>query len=239
MHVNRETQHDSWLRPVARPVVAACAFGLALVFVVPRLGAVQADAEKAVLQARAQAGEAFQRGDVKAYRALTTDDFVRVTSTGLMFSRAEWLKRVVPVTGPPRRPGSFDEASIRIYGDAALVTVRNKPVQPDGSPGPVGLFTHRDLAAWERLSAPDHLIIGTDGSKVTRAERVAALKAPPAANAAPPAAESELRLMVKGGSLAVVSWKAGLGRSLKVLAKRGTAWQQVLQQRTPIVAPRS
>ena len=93
----------------------------------------------------------------------------------------------------------------------------------------------RDVAAWERLSAPDHVIIGTTGARTTRSARVAALKAPPAADNDPPSAESELRLMIKGGSLAVVSRKTAQTRSLTILAKRGTGWQQVLQQMSPLV----
>ena len=213
---------------------------------------------------------------------------------GRAFGKAEWVKVTVAAPGPDRRPGSFDETSVRVYGDAALVTVRNKPTAPDGKPGAVTMLTRvfekqgtqwklafaqstdlqtpappsdaapaalpawsastplekealaafdaiqkanrdRDVAAWERLSAPDHVMIGATGVKTTRAERVATLKAPPAAGAAPAPATTERRLMVKGGSLAVVSWKAGAARSIKVLVKRGTGWQQVLNQATPIV----
>ena len=96
----------------------------------------------------------------------------------------------------------------------------------------------RDLAAWERLSAADHTIIGADGARTSRAERVAALKAPapaPAAGTPAAAAEQNVRLMVKG-DLAAVTWTAGNGRSLKVLARRNGQWQQVLQQTSPVVA---
>jgi hypothetical protein len=41
--------------------------------------------------------------------------------------------------------------------------------------------------------------------------------------------------MVKG-DVAAVTWTAGEARSLKVLARRGGQWQQVLQQSSPIVA---
>jgi len=278
------------------------ATALVAALVIVPLVARQAESEKAVLQAIAAVNEAFQRADVKAYDALTTSDFLRVGSNGRVIGKATWLKTVVANSGPARKPGTFDETSVRVYGDAAVVTYRNKPVTSDGTPGPVGYLTRvfekqggqwklaftqstdlqapaapttpappplpawsastplekealaafqaiqkanadRDVAAWERLSAPDHLIITAEGRKTTRAERVAALKAPPAANAAAPTAMSDLRLMVKGGGLAVVSWRSGPAsnptRSLKVLAKRGTAWQQVLQQGSPIVAPKS
>ncbi len=258
------------------------------------VAAAQADAEKAVLQTITQINDAFQRADVTAYDALTTTDFVRVGGNGRVFSKAVWLKNTVPNSGPPRRPGTFDETSVRVYGDAAVVTYRNTPLTPDGKPGPVSYITRvlerqagqwklafaqstdlkaptpptgpappalpawsastplekeavaafeaiqkanqdRDVTAWERLSAPDHLIINVDGTKTTRAARVANLKAPPAANAAPAGRQTELRIMVKGGTLAVASWSTGTARSLKVMVKRGTGWQQVLQQSSPIV----
>jgi ketosteroid isomerase-like protein len=256
----------------------------------------QPEAEKAILQAIGQINDAFQRRDAKAYEALITADFVRVGGNGRVFGRADWL-RTVAAAGAVRRPGTFDQTSVRVYGDAALVTYRNKPVTADGKPGAVGYLTRvfekqgaqwkmafaqstdlqpppaptgaapaplpasaastpiekearaafdaiqkanrdRDVAAWERLSAPDHVIIGADGARVARADRVAQLKAPPAANAAPAAAQTDVRLSVKGGSVAIVTWQAGQARSLKVLAKRGTGWQQVLQQSSPIVAPK-
>lgn len=93
----------------------------------------------------------------------------------------------------------------------------------------------RDVAAWERLSAADHTIIGINGTRTSRAERVAALKAPPAAGAAPAAADQNVRVIVKG-DLAAVTWTAAGSRSLKVLARKSGQWQQVLQQTTPIVA---
>jgi ketosteroid isomerase-like protein len=293
------------MRRLSKRAMAAVALvgGLVAVHVqgltpVTLLGAAQADAEKAVLQAITQINDAFQRADVKAYDALTTSDFIRVGGNGRMFSKAVWLKNTVPNSGPPRRPGTFDETSVRVYGDAAVVTYRNTPVNPDGKPGPVGYMTRvlerqagqwklafaqstdlkapspatgpappalpawsastplekealaafeaiqnanqdRDVAAWERLSAPDHLIINVDGTKVTRAQRVASLKAPPSANAAPAGRQTELRMMVKGGTLAVASWHTGTARALKVMVKRGTGWQQVLQQSSPVVAPKA
>jgi hypothetical protein len=92
-----------------------------------------------------------------------------------------------------------------------------------------------DVAAWERLSAPDHAIINPDGSRASRAQRVAALKAPPPAGAAPPVPAQNVRIIVKG-DVAAVTWTAGTSRSLKVLARsKSGQWQQVLQQNTPIV----
>jgi hypothetical protein len=90
------------------------------------------------------------------------------------------------------------------------------------------------VAAWERLSAADHWIIGFDGGRTSRAQRVAALKAPPAADTAPPLPAQNLRLVVKG-DLAAVTWTAGSARQLKILARKGEQWQQVLQQATPVV----
>jgi ketosteroid isomerase-like protein len=252
-------------------------------------------AEQAVMQAIEQVNAAFQQRDVKKYEALTTEDFVRVGSNGRVFGRSEWMKTVA-APGAARQPGKYDQSSVRVFGDGAVVTYRNTPMGADGKPGPVGYLTRvmerqagqwkmalaqstdlkpppaptgaepqalpawsvssaaekdalaafraiqkanadRDLAAWERLSAADHTIIGADGARTSRAERVAALKAPAAATAAnpPPGADQNVRLMVKG-DLAAVTWTAGNSRSLKVLARKNGQWQQVLQQSSPIVA---
>jgi hypothetical protein len=91
------------------------------------------------------------------------------------------------------------------------------------------------VAAWEKLSAADHTIIGANGTRTSRAERVAALKGPPTGQAPAPAADQQILVMVKG-DLAAVIWNAGDVRSLKVLARKGGQWQQVLQQGSPIVA---
>lgn len=84
------------------------------------------------------------------------------------------------------------------------------------------------------MAAADHAIIGADGTRTTRAERVAALKAPATGQAAAATADQQVRVMVRG-DLAAVSWLAGNARSLKVLALKGGQWQQVLQQSSPIV----
>jgi ketosteroid isomerase-like protein len=251
-------------------------------------------AEKAVMQAIDDINGAFQRRDVKAYEALTTADFIRVTSGGPVYGRTEWLKTVA-APGAERRPGKYDEVSVRVYGDGAVVTYRNLPTGPNGQPGATGWLTRvmaregsqwkmalaqstdlkppppatgpapmalpawspttaaerealaafqaiqkanasRDLAAWERLSAPDHTIITPEGARISRAERVASLKAPApaAADAGTATPDREVRVVVKG-DVAAVTWMGGGNRSLKVLARRAGTWQQVLQQASPIV----
>jgi len=256
-------------------------------------GAGQSSAvERSVMQAIDRINAAFQHRDAKAYESLTTADFIRVNSNGRVFGRSDWLKNVA-AAGDERNPAAYDETSVRLYGDAALVTYRNKPTGPGGKPGPVNYLTRvmvkqgtqwimalaqstdtqppapatgpepsplpawsastpaerqalatfqsiqeangaRDVAAWERLSAADHSIIGADGTRTSRAQRVAALKAPPAANAPPLLPAENLRLVIKG-DLAAVTWTDGTTRQLKVLARKGEQWQQVLQQMTPIV----
>ena len=260
------------------------------------LGSAQtAPAERAVMRAIDQINAAFQRRDAKAYEGLTTADFVRVGSNGRTFGRSEWLMTVA-APGPERRPGRYDELSVRVYGDGAVVTYRNTPADVTGRPGAVGYLTRvmakeggqwkmalaqstdlkapaaptgpepaplpawspstaaerevlatfqdiqkanvaRDLAAWERLSAADHVIIGTSPARTTRAARVAALKAPPAAGAPAPAAspDQQVRVIVKG-DVAAVTWTTSTLRSLKVLARNSGQWQQVLHQASPIIA---
>ena len=249
--------------------------------------------ERAVMQAIDQANVAFQHRDVKAYESLTTTDFVRVDSNGRASGRSDWLKNV-GAAGPERGPAKYDQVSVRVYGNGAVVTYHNTPTGSGGQPGPVSYLTRvmalqgtqwllalaqstdtqppaaptgadpaplpawsastpaerealaafqaiqkanadSDVAAWERLSAPDHAIIGPAGRRTSRAERVAELKAPPAAGAAPVLPAQNVRVIVKG-DVAAVTWTAGDTRALKVLARsKGGQWQQVLQQNTPIV----
>ncbi len=254
-------------------------------------------AEQEVMRAIDQINTAFQNRDVKAYEALTTPDFIRVTSQGRVFGRSEWLKNQVGAAGSPRAAGKYDQASVRIYGNGAVVTYRNVPAGANGQPGAAGYLTRimekqgaqwkmalaqstdlqtpaaptaampaapppwsattaaekaalsafqaiqkanaaSDLASWEKLSAADHTIVNADGTRTTRAERVAALKAPAAAP--PPATvaapDPQIRIMVKGDLAAVASVGGGPTRSLKVLALKGGQWQQVLQHTTPIVS---
>ena len=193
--------------------------------------------EREVMQAIDQINTAFQHRDTKAYEALTTADFVRVTSQGRTFGRAEWLKTVA-APGAERGPAKFDRLSVaRVFGNGAVVSYRNIPSGTGGQPG-VGEATsphhgeaghavedgaraeHRRQAARathrpgaggparlvgldclgegggggipghsegkpgsrrgrvEKLSAADHSIIGADGTRTSRAERVAALKGP-------------------------------------------------------------
>ena len=250
--------------------------------------------DRAVMQAIDQVNVAFQHRDVKTAQGLTTAEFIRVASTGQVFGRNDWLKTVA-APGPERGPAKFDQLSIRVYGDGAVVTYHATPAGSGGQPGAVNYLTRvmarqgtqwmmalaqstdtqpppaptgadpavlpvwsastpaerevlaafqaiqkanadRDVAAWERLSAPDHSIIGADGIRTSRAQRVAALKAPPAAGAPPASQDQNVRMIMKG-DVAAVTWTAGNNRSLKILARsKGGQWQQVLQQSTPIVA---
>jgi ketosteroid isomerase-like protein len=255
----------------------------------------QTPAEQEVMRVIDQINAAFQQRDVKAYEALTTPDFIRVTSQGRVLGRSEWLKGQVGLAGAPRSAAKYDQMSVRVYGNGAVVTYRNQPGSPTG-PGAVSYLTRimekqggqwkmalaqstdlkppavpttampaalppwtattsaekaalsafntiqkanaaRDLAAWEKWSAADHAIINADGSRTSRAERIAALKAPAAAPAAAASAapDPQIRIMVKGDVAAVLSVNAS-ARSLKVLALKGGQWQQVLQHTTPIVA---
>ena len=98
-------------------------------------------AEKAVMQAIDQINAAFQHRDVKAYEGLTTAEFVRVGSNGRVFGRAEWLKSFVAAPGPERGRGTFDQLSVRVYGDGAVVTYRNTPTGAGGQPGAVNYLT--------------------------------------------------------------------------------------------------
>lgn len=247
--------------------------------------------DPAVMRTIDRINAAFQARDTKAYDALTTADFVRVASNGRIFGKAEWMKTVA-APGAARGAGKYDEVSVRVYGNGAVVTYRNMPATgaanyltrvmerqgtewkmalalstdvktpaPPAGPEPPALPAwsastpaekdalaafqaiqkanrENDVASWERLSAPDHVIVNVSGTKTSRADRVAALRKAASGAAATPAAaagEQNLRLVVKG-DVAAVTWTQGQGRSLKVLARQGGQWRQVLQQTAPIVA---
>ncbi|MBI4503547.1 MAG: nuclear transport factor 2 family protein [Gemmatimonadetes bacterium] len=87
--------------------------------------------EKAVMQVIDRINQAYQQRDVKAYGELITADFVRVTPNGTVFDRGEWLK-AVGAPGTERPSPRFDELSVRVYGNAALVTYRSLSTGPDG-----------------------------------------------------------------------------------------------------------
>lgn len=93
-----------------------------------------------------------------------------------------------------------------------------------------------NVAAWEKLSAPEHRIINTDGSTMSRAERVAEIKTTPP-DPSGFKGEQELHVTVKG-DVALVTSRDSASRSLKVMARQHGAWQQVLQQFSPIVPAR-
>lgn len=94
-----------------------------------------------------------------------------------------------------------------------------------------------DIAAWERLSAPEHTIIRTNGNIMKRAERIEQLKTPATQTGAATSPDQGLRIRMVG-DLAVATWIGGGGsRSLKVLAKTSGHWRQVWQQATPILNP--
>ena len=245
--------------------------------------------DPAVMQAIDRINAAFQARDAKAYETLTTADFVRVTSNGLVYGKRDWMG-IVAAPGAARTAAKYDQVSVRVYGNGAVVTYRNMP----GGGGPVSYLTRimerqgtewkmalaqstdvkppapptgaapaplpawsastpaerevltafqgiqkanreNDLAAWERLAAPDHLIIAVDGTQLTRAERVKNLKAAAGKAGLRQPAEQQVRVMAKG-DLAAVTWTIPGERALKVLARRTGQWQQVLQQSSPIVA---
>jgi ketosteroid isomerase-like protein len=248
--------------------------------------------ERAVMQTIDRANLAYQHRDLKTYDGLVTADFVRVIPNGRAFGRSEWLKSV-GAPGAERTAAKFDQPSVRVYGNAAVVTYHSMENTTTGEPA-AGTYLTRvmvkegsqwktafaqstdaqppaaptsaeppalpawsattaaerevlaafqaiqkanresDLTSWEKLAAPDHRIINNDGTTMTRAERVAQIKATAPGTTAP-VAEQELRVAIKG-DLAILSWKDAEERSLKVLVRKNGVWQQVLHQSTPVVA---
>jgi ketosteroid isomerase-like protein len=164
--------------------------------------------ERSVMQAIEQINAAFQQRNVKAYEALTTSDFVRINSTGRVFGRSEWLKTVA-APGVERGPAKFDQLSVRVYGNASVVTYRNLPTGAGGQPGAVSYLTR---------------IMAKQGEQWTMALAQSTDTQPPAAPTGPEQPRSPLghrplqpseRLFQSSGRfrrrIAIVMWPHGNG----------------------------
>jgi ketosteroid isomerase-like protein len=67
--------------------------------------------------------EAYPRLDCAALDRIIADDWVCIDGTGLMITKSELLTRVASSTSF-LDPYKFDEITIRIFGEAAIVTGR-------------------------------------------------------------------------------------------------------------------
>jgi hypothetical protein len=82
-------------------------------------------AEAAVLKADAALNEAFRARDGAAYEANLSPEFIRISSYGVVSSRAEFVKNAVLAGTGTRRAPAQDETRVRIHGDIAVMTYRN------------------------------------------------------------------------------------------------------------------
>jgi ketosteroid isomerase-like protein len=95
-----------------------------LALLAPTLGrAADADAERDIARLSRQVIDARLKADTKALDALLADDYVGISPSGEVGTKAESLKRL--------KDGTFhfdsiepSEVKVRVYGDAAVLTAR-------------------------------------------------------------------------------------------------------------------
>jgi ketosteroid isomerase-like protein len=79
--------------------------------------------EDRILDLDREWNEAYPRLDCAALDRIIADDWVCIDGTGLMITKSELLTRVASSTSF-LDPYKFDEITIRIFGEAAIVTGR-------------------------------------------------------------------------------------------------------------------
>jgi ketosteroid isomerase-like protein len=79
--------------------------------------------EDRILDLDREWNEAYPRLDCAALDRIVADDWVCIDGTGLMITKSELLTRVASSTSF-LDPYKFDEITIRIFGEAAIVTGR-------------------------------------------------------------------------------------------------------------------
>jgi ketosteroid isomerase-like protein len=90
-------------------------------------------AEQAVRQAHQAIEEAYAKKNPTRYEALTTAEFIRISSNGSVRSKAEALKAIQ--LGPtPSKISDFDDLKIRVHGDAAVLTAKVLGYPASGTP---------------------------------------------------------------------------------------------------------
>ncbi len=90
----------------------------------------------AVFRVQERLSEAYAQHDAKTYERWTAPEFVRVTSSGQVIPREQWLKNNMVENQDKRVSSVNDDMKVRIFGDVAVIICRNITPRPDGSVDP-------------------------------------------------------------------------------------------------------
>jgi ketosteroid isomerase-like protein len=102
---------------VKYPVVCGA---LLLAMAIPMLMA-QSNAEDEVRKAMADKTAAIVHKDAAALNRLYADDYYRISDTGRVMGKADFIKRVMDPSNQEKKV-DLSDVKIRVYGDVAVVT---------------------------------------------------------------------------------------------------------------------
>ena len=97
--------------------------------------------------------EAYAQHDARTYERWTAQDFVRVTRSGEVIPRDQWLRNNVVEDQDKRVPSVNDDLKVRIFGDVAVVISRDVTPRPDGTVAPerVIRILAKNNGAWQQV----------------------------------------------------------------------------------------
>jgi uncharacterized protein (TIGR02246 family) len=110
-------------------VIAALAAGVVTILIVSQMkgnkAAQSGNAEQEVRALVREWDEAFQRRDPAALNRILADDFVMTDASGAVLNKMQYLSSVVKapdISHIPQPSPVSDDVTVRVYGDAAVVT---------------------------------------------------------------------------------------------------------------------
>jgi ketosteroid isomerase-like protein len=105
--------------------------------------------EKVLLETEARRRDAIRKGDVGTLKQIYAEDFRGIVGNGSTIERAELLEILAKTD--PKTSFDADEISVRLFGDAAVVTGRLTGTAA-GAPTTVSRYVHvyvKRGAAWQ------------------------------------------------------------------------------------------
>ncbi|HKC25414.1 MAG TPA: nuclear transport factor 2 family protein [Thermoanaerobaculia bacterium] len=105
--------------------------------------------EKVLLEVEARRRDAIRKGDVATLKQVYAEDFRGIVGNGSPIERAELLEILAKTD--PKASFDADEISVRVFGDAAVVTGRLTGTAP-GAPTTVSRYVHvyvKRGSAWQ------------------------------------------------------------------------------------------